>query len=138
MMDKEKEVNKNQQTGGGTAAQEQQPQLPQSPDKKNKGPSVFQRLIGANKPVEQETKVNDVVFDMDLQTAKAQNLYRQIKKCHTDEEVKKVVIEELVNHRKHGLKEILEKPSLISNGQKYITDECKEFSLLSPNIHIKK
>ena len=106
--------------------------------KENKQPSVFERLQAGNLAATEENVQNDIQFDMDLQTQKAQELYRQVNKATTDEAIKKTVIEKLIQHRGQSLKELQDKASLINQGQRYNTDECKEFSLLSPNMQIKK
>ena len=105
----------------------------------SKGPSVIERLFPGNfsKQAEKDNN-NEVQLDMEIKTGKANELYRLLKKAETEEEKKRLVIEKIVQHREQALKELKEKPTLISQGQKYFSDDCKEYQLLCPNQVIKK
>jgi hypothetical protein len=69
-----------------------------------------------------------------IKTQKGEELLRLLKKAKSEEERKTIVIKQLVEHRESTLKELRDKPSLISQGPKY----SKEYSLLAPNLQVKK
>ncbi|KAL4430312.1 hypothetical protein ABPG74_019471 [Tetrahymena malaccensis] len=102
-------------------------------------PGVFERLSQDTVKKNQQTEVEiDMPLDIEFKTAKGEMLYREIRKKDDEEEVKRYVIKFLLEHRQKAEEEFKQKPSLLSQGQKYYSEESKEFSLLSPNFMAKK
>lgn len=76
-------------------------------------------------------------IEIEYKTQKGEEFYKLIKTKDSDEKIKRCVIEYLTEHRAKMEKELQSKPNILSQGQKYYSEESKEFSLLAPNFQLK-
>lgn len=76
--------------------------------------------------------------NLEPKTDVGRQLYDELRKCADEFTAKKTVINFLAKYRETVNKEFASKPSLLQQGQKYYSEESKEFVLLYPNPQIRK
>lgn len=86
--------------------------------KKSRG--IFEKLFS-----ERKNDDNDLPVESEFKSQAAEDLYRKIKKCSDDTEIKQTIIQFIIQHRKKMTNDYLSKPSLLQSGTKFYSEESK-------------
>ncbi|CAD8147938.1 unnamed protein product [Paramecium pentaurelia] len=73
----------------------------------------------------------------EVKSLAAEELYKKVKKCQDDIDVKNTIIQFIIQHRKKQIDEYKNKPTILKP-TKFISEDSREFSLLQPNMQFRQ
>ncbi|CAD8062163.1 unnamed protein product [Paramecium sonneborni] len=73
----------------------------------------------------------------EVKSLAAEELYKRVKKCSDDIDVKNTIIQFIIQHRKKQIEEYKNKPTILKP-TKFISEDSREFSLLQPNMQFRQ
>ncbi|CAD8069348.1 unnamed protein product [Paramecium sonneborni] len=73
----------------------------------------------------------------EVKSLAAEELYKKVKKCSDDIDVKNTIIQFIIQHRKKQIEEYKNKPTILKP-TKFISEDSREFSLLQPNMQFRQ
>ncbi|CAD8147879.1 unnamed protein product [Paramecium octaurelia] len=73
----------------------------------------------------------------EVKSLAAEELYKKVKRCQDDIDVKNTIIQFIILHRKKQIDEYKNKPTILKP-TKFISEDSREFSLLQPNMQFRQ